>query len=121
MPLSALSPVPDFLLWSPSPYYNPTFLLSSDSVFSTKNAPKLQKQFPSMTTYICRQSVHAFVVAPTDFDGMAMYSLSTAGANFYISMKDHAKLGSQFGSHNLINILGGSGPLLRMAGMSPIF
>src|SRR6202044_863246 len=50
MPLSALSPVPDFLLWSPSSYYNPTFLLSSDSVFSTKNAPKLQKQFPSMTT-----------------------------------------------------------------------
>src|ERR1700685_3410870 len=50
MPLSALSPVPDFLLWSPSPYYHPTFLLSSDSVFSTKNAPKLQKQFPSMTT-----------------------------------------------------------------------
>src|SRR6202046_1366599 len=49
MPLSALSPVPDFLLWSPSSYYNPTFLLSSDSVFSTKNAPKLQKQFPSMT------------------------------------------------------------------------
>ena len=51
MPLSALSPVPDFLLWSPSSYYNPTFLLSSDSVFSTKNAPKLQKQFPSMTMH----------------------------------------------------------------------
>src|SRR6202044_3867060 len=52
MPLSALSPVPDFLLWSPSSYYNPTFLLSSDSVFSTKNAPKLQKQFPSMTPWV---------------------------------------------------------------------
>src|SRR6202167_210322 len=52
MPLSALSPVPDFLLWSPSSHYNPTFLLSSDSVFSTKNAPKLQKQFPSMTTVL---------------------------------------------------------------------
>src|ERR1700683_4586012 len=51
MLLLALSPVPDFLLWSLFSYYNPTFLLSSDSVFSTKNAPKLQKQFRSMTPY----------------------------------------------------------------------
>src|ERR1700691_4886476 len=49
-PLSALSPVPAFLLWSPYPYYNPTWHLSSDSVISTKNAPKLQKQLPSMTS-----------------------------------------------------------------------
>src|ERR1700685_919882 len=50
MPLLALSPVPDFLLWSPFSYYNSTFLLFSDSVFSTKIALKLRKQFQSMTS-----------------------------------------------------------------------
>src|ERR1700735_864057 len=58
MPPWALSPVPDFLLWPPFSYYNSTFLLSSDSVFSTKNAPKLQKQFRSTTTPIFIQSTY---------------------------------------------------------------
>ena len=49
MLLLALSPVPDFLLWSPFSYYNSTFLFSSYSVFFTKIASKLRKQFQSMT------------------------------------------------------------------------
>src|ERR1700683_2316645 len=52
MPLLSLSPVPDFLLWSPFSYYNFTFLLSSDNIFSTKNAQQPQKQFRSMTALV---------------------------------------------------------------------
>src|SRR6202167_6352531 len=59
MPLLALSPVPDFPLWSPFSYYSSTSLLSSDSVFSTKIAPKLRKQFQSMTACgACRDCAH---------------------------------------------------------------
>ena len=62
MPFLALSPVPNFLLWSPFSYYNSTSLLSSDSDFSTKIAPKLRKQFRSMTpkSQTCLQVVKKF-------------------------------------------------------------
>ena len=51
MPFLKPSSIPDFLLWSFFSYSNPTFFLSSDSIFSTKIAPKLRKQFWSMTLH----------------------------------------------------------------------
>ena len=85
MPFLVLSSVPDFLLWSFFSYFNPSFFLFFDSVFSTKIAPKLRKQIWSMTTWELgatsdsRYDVRVFFSLPSWFYLLRYKCICTSG------------------------------------------